>query len=85
MTTKHIPDGKYKLKELTEFYGIGISRLRTILDRAEFNKYVNLTKNGFSYPRRWVTINTESRSNLEFWISKTQRKRKEKQQISPPS
>lgn len=76
MTTKHIPDGKYKLSDLTEFYGVSLSRLHTILCRGEFNKYVKLTKNGFNYPRRWVTINTESRSNLEFWINKTQRKRK---------
>lgn len=76
MSAKHIPDGKYKLKELTEFYGTGISRLRTILDRAEFNKYRKLVKKGFSQHYVLIEINTISRNNLEFWVNKTQRKRK---------
>ena len=75
---QHIPDGKYKLSDLTEFYGVSLSRLHTILCRGEFNKYVNLTKNGFSYPRRWVTINTESHSNLEFWIEKSLKRKQER-------
>lgn len=73
---QHIPDGKYRLKELTEFYGVGLSRLRVILDRAEFAKYTKLVKKGFQQHYVLVEINTISRNNLEFWINKTQRKRK---------
>lgn len=75
MNTKHIPDGEYTFQELADFYKVSKGRINLIACRGEFSKYF-FKKKGCGTPNNSLVINTESRSNLEFWINKTQRKRK---------
>ena len=66
---KHIKDGTYDLGIIAAFYGVSKELVRVMTSRAEFAKYrVSRT----DHKIMGLTINTESRSNLEFWISKTQ-------------
>lgn len=74
---KYLKDGTYTIQELAEHYGVSKGRISLIACRGEFAKYF-FKRKGHGTPTNCLIINTESRSNLEFWISKTQRKRKVK-------
>lgn len=72
---KHIRDGTYDLGIIAAFYGVSRELVRVMTSRAEFAKYrVSRTDRKIM----GLIINTESRSNLEFWIEKSLKRKQER-------